>query len=171
MKKMSVSRIARIAIVTAVYAGATLGIYPLSFGQIQFRFSEILVYLCFFNPEYCVSLILGCFIANLFSPLTYYDLVFGVMSTIVTVIPITMFGKYKPFGEKTSMLVSGLFATLSMVFVAWELTFFGQPFWLSFGTEALGEFVVVTLLGFPLFSKLGKNKKFIELIKSKNAHF
>ena len=32
-------------------------------------------------------MILGCFIANLFSPLGWYDLVFGVAATAIAVLP------------------------------------------------------------------------------------
>lgn len=165
MKRISAYKLARIAIVATLYIGATLAVSPLAFGPIQFRFSEILVYLCYYNPEFCFSMILGCFISNLYSPLTYYDLIFGVMSTIFTVVFIALFGKYKPFGNKISLLISGLFATVSMVFISWELSLLGEPFWFSLLTTSAGEFVVVTLIGYPIFRHLEKNKKFMEYIK------
>lgn len=162
--KISAYKLARIAIVAAIYIGATLAVAPLSFGAIQFRFSEILVLLCFYNPEFCFSLILGCFISNLYSPLTYYDLIFGVASTIFTVAGIWLFGKYKPFG-KLSLWVSSLFASVSMVFIAWELMLLGEPFWFSLLTTFLGEFVVVTVIGCPIFRHLEKNEAFMSYIK------
>ncbi len=163
-KKISAYTIAKIAIVATLYIGATLAIAPLSFGPIQFRFSEILVLLCFYNPEFCFSMILGCFIANLYSPLAYYDLIFGVMSTIFTVLGIYLFGKFKPFG-KLSLLISTLFASVSMLFIAWELTLLGEPFWFSLLTTFIGEFVVVTVIGYPIFKNLEKNEQFMKYIK------
>lgn len=164
MKKITAYQIARIAIVATLYIGATLAVAPLSFGPVQLRFSEILVLLCFYNPEFCFSMILGCFIANLYSPLTYYDLIFGVMSTIFTVFGIYLFGKYKPF-KKLSLLVSTLFASVSMVFIAWELTLLGEPFWFSLLTTFIGEFVVVTVLGYPIMKHLEKNDQIMKYIK------
>lgn len=156
--------LAKIAIVATLYIGATLAVAPLSFGPIQFRFSEILVLLCFYNPEFCFSMILGCFITNLYSPLTYYDLIFGVMSTIFTVFGIYLFGKFKPFG-KLSLLVSTLFASVSMVFIAWELMLLGEPFWFSLLTTFIGEFIVVTIIGYPIFKHLEKNDQVMKYIK------
>ena len=39
----------RLALVAALYAALTLALPGLSFGAIQFRFSEILVLLCFYS--------------------------------------------------------------------------------------------------------------------------
>ena len=39
----------RLALVAAVYAALTLALPGLSFGAVQFRFSEILVLLCFYR--------------------------------------------------------------------------------------------------------------------------
>ena len=162
--RISSDKIAKIAIVATLYVGATLAVTPLSFGAVQFRFSEILVLLCFYNPIYSASLIIGCFIANLYSPMMHLDLVFGVASTVFTVLFISLFGKYKPFG-RLSLFISSLFATLSMGFIAWELMYVGQPFWFSFLTTAIGEFVVVSIIGCTVFKKLEKNKNFMEYIK------
>lgn len=162
--RLSAYKLARIAIVATLYIGATLAVAPLAFGPIQFRFSEILVLLCFYNPEFCFSMILGCFISNLYSPLTYYDLIFGVTSTVFTVAGIYLVGKYKPFG-KLSLWISSLFASVSMIFIAWELMLLGEPFWLSLLTTFIGEFVVVTVIGCPIFKQLEKNEHFIEYIK------
>ena len=166
MKKISSYKLARIAIVATLYIGATLAVAPLSFGPVQFRFSEILVLLCFYNPEFCFSMILGCFISNLYSPLTYYDLIFGVASTVFTVAGIYFFGKYKPLG-RLSLVFSSLFASVSMVFIAWELTLLGEPFLMSFLTTFTGEFIVVTVIGCPLFKKLEKNKIFMNYIENR----
>lgn len=65
------------ALVAAVYAVLTVGVAPLSYGMIQIRFSEILVLLAFVDKRYAPGLILGCFIANCFSPLGMVDAIFG----------------------------------------------------------------------------------------------
>ena len=48
----------RLALVAALYAALTLALPGLSFPAIQFRFSEILVLLCFYRKDYSISLIL-----------------------------------------------------------------------------------------------------------------
>lgn len=164
MKKISAGKIAKIGIIATLYIGATMAVAPLSFGAVQLRLSEVLVLLCFYNPEFSLSLIIGCFITNLYSPLTYYDLIFGVISTVFTVAGISLFGKYKPFG-KWSLLISTLFASVSMVFIAYELMLLGEPFWFSFISTFIGEFIVVTVLGYPIFKNLEKNQAFMEYIK------
>ncbi|MDD7183948.1 QueT transporter family protein, partial [Peptostreptococcus porci] len=61
------SSIAKQAMVAALYAVLTWAIPSLSYGPIQFRVSEIMTLLAFYNPQYVIGLTVGCAIANLFS--------------------------------------------------------------------------------------------------------
>ncbi|MEG0615185.1 MAG: QueT transporter family protein, partial [Oscillospiraceae bacterium] len=65
---ITAKRLAIIAMVAAAYFALTVLITPLSYGMVQFRFSEILVLLCFYKKDYCYSMAVGCLLANLFSP-------------------------------------------------------------------------------------------------------
>ena len=56
------------AIIAGIYASLTISMAPVSYGAIQMRIPEILTLLAFVNPQFAPGLILGCFIANLFSP-------------------------------------------------------------------------------------------------------
>ena len=51
-KKKTVQRLARTAIIAALYAVITLALAPISYGAVQFRVSEIMVLLAFFDPFY-----------------------------------------------------------------------------------------------------------------------
>lgn len=155
MKKTNLTALLRIAVTAALYVALTLVIAPLSYGAVQFRVSEVLTLLCFYRKDYCYALILGCFISNLFSPLGALDLVFGVASTVFTVVGI----RYCK-----NLWAASLFPALSMVFIAWELTYLGMPFWYSFFTAALGELGVVTVIGVPLFKTMEKNRFFSETV-------
>ena len=155
MKKPNLTAFLRIAVTAALYVALTLAIAPLSYGAVQFRISEVLTLLCFFKKDYCYSLILGCFISNLFSPLGALDLIFGVASTVFTVVGM----RYVK-----NIWAASLFPALSMVFIAWELVYLGLPFWYSFLTAALGEIAVVTVIGVPLFKTLQKNRFFKETV-------
>lgn len=154
---LNTKNIVRLALVAALYAAMTLAIPGLSFGPIQFRFSEILVLLCFYRKDYCVSLTLGCLIANLFSPFGLYDIIFGTLATAVAVIP--MF--YMP-----NIWLAALLPVISNgLIVGFELFLCGEPLWVSMGTVALGELVVIVVIGAPLFKlALERSKPFMKAI-------
>ncbi len=155
MKQSALRAFLRISVTAALYVALTLAVAPLSYGAVQFRISEVLTLLCFFKKDYCYALILGCAISNLFSPLGALDLIFGVASTVFTVVGMR---------AVKNIWVASLFPAISMVFVAWELSLLNMPFWYSFVTAALGELVVVTAIGVPLFTALRKNRFFQETV-------
>ena len=47
----------------------------------QFRLSEALIVLCWFEPVLAVGVTLGCFLANIFSTVTALDIVIGTLAT------------------------------------------------------------------------------------------
>ena len=53
------------AFIACLYAVVTIICGPLSYSFSQFRFSEALNLLVFFNPTYTIGLTLGCLLANL----------------------------------------------------------------------------------------------------------
>lgn len=146
------------AMVAAVYGALTFFIAPISYGAIQFRLTEILVLLAFIDFGYVLGLVLGCVIANLFSPLGIADVVFGSVATLIAVI---MVGKTKNLLLSTiwPSLVNGLIIALELYFIS------KLPFLLSFAEVAIGEFVVVTCIGYPIFKNLLKNERLIKFLK------
>ena len=68
-RKEQIISITKIAIVAALYIVLTVLIYPLSFNEIQVRFSEVLLLLCFFDKKYGIGIVVGCAVSNLFSPI------------------------------------------------------------------------------------------------------
>lgn len=148
----NVKNITRLAIVAAVYAVLTVVIAPLSYLAVQFRLSEILVLLCYYRKDYSVSLILGCFIANLFSPFGLYDIVFGTLATALAVIPM--------YYMKNIYLAALLPIVSNGLVVGLELWLCGEPFWFSAGTVAIGEFAVVGIIGVLIF----------KLVFERNSH-
>lgn len=155
----NVKNLTRLALVVAMYAVFTLVIAPLSFGAIQFRFSEILVLLCFYRRDYAPAMILGCLIANLFSPFGLYDIIFGTFATAVAVIPM--------YYVKNIFLAAVLPIISNGLIVGFELFLCGEPLWFSMGTVALGELVVVGILGTVIFKFiLERNHAFMRIIGS-----
>ena len=139
-----VKNLARLAVVAALYAALTIALPGISFGLVQFRFSELLVLLCFYRRDYSAALIVGCFIANCFSPMALMDMVFGTLATAIAVLPM--------YSVKNIWIASLLPVISNAVIIAIELFIaFDQPIWLGMLTVGLGELAVITIAGCPLF--------------------
>lgn len=154
-----IHQIIRLAIITALYVTLTIVLSFMSFGDIQFRIAEVLLFLCFFRKDYGIALILGCAIANFFSPLGIIDVVFGTLATAISVFLIM---------KSKNIFIASLFPVIfNAVLVGLELHLvLGLPLLVSMATVALGEAVVVVVLGNLIFFKLRKNTSFLELIEA-----
>lgn len=160
MKQINVKFLAESAIIAALYVALTWVLSPISFGSIQFRISEVLVLLVFFNPKFIFALIVGCFLSNTTSPLGWWDMVFGTLATTLALIPMM---KIK------NIYISALMPVISnAIIIAIELYFSLSisPIWLSMITVGLGEAVVLYFVGVPLMISINKNPAFLELIES-----
>lgn len=149
----------RLALVAAMYVTLTLAIEPLSYGAVQFRFSEVLVLLCFYRKDYAPALILGCFIANMFSPFGLYDVIFGTLATAAAVLPM--------YHMKNIYLAALLPVVGNGVIVGIELYLCGEPLWFSMAAVAFGELAVVGIFGTVIFKLIfDKNPVMLRLIGS-----
>ena len=160
LSKWTIKDIAQVSIIMALYVVLTVAVAPLSYGNIQFRFSELLILLCFFNKKYNWSLIIGCMIANIFSPLGIIDIIFGTVATVLVCF-CTNYTK--------NLWIASLWASLwNGLIVGAELSiFYTLPFFLTVLQVILGEFVVVTIIGCPFWILLTKNKRLSALIDNK----
>lgn len=147
--KVNVKFLVITAMVASVYLVLTLAIAPLSFGLIQVRFSEMLMLLAFFDRKYAPGLILGCFLANCFSPFGIMDVVFGTGCTAAAMFCVVKFAK--------SLFGASLWIVFCNAFIGIELYLFGSPLWLSMAMVALGEFLSVSICGVVLMKMLMKN--------------
>ena len=147
MKKLTTHDMVQIAIVAAIYIALTI-IPPfnvISFGAYQFRISEMMNFMAFYNRKYIIGVTIGCMIANLFSPL-WIDVFVGGGSTLVFLtLGVVLFSKVKPgyllngWLRKDFFLFS-IFFSISMVTIAIELNIVtGAPFLLTWFTTAIGE--------------------------------
>lgn len=147
----------RLSLVATFYVVLTI-LNPFSYDAIQFRISEILLFLCFFRKDYSIALILGCFIANIFSPMMLYDMFFGTLATALTCLCI-IFSKH--------LIVTIIYPILfNSILVGVELYLvYNTSFIINALYVGLGEMVVV-IIGFFIFKHLRKNSFFLELIKA-----
>ena len=157
MKNNLTKRITRTAIIAAIYVATTFAIAPFAYGNIQFRISEVLVLLALFDPLYISGLTLGCLIANILGPNGLMDVIFGTFATFLSVCAIYFIGKIIK-NYKVKLVLSSIFPTIfNGLIIGWMLNkLYGLPLLLSIGEVALGEFIVVTIIGVPLFLFAGK---------------
>lgn len=160
MRSNSVKRIVFSALIAAIYAVLTSVLAPISYGPVQFRISEIMVLFAFIDPFYIVGLTLGCFIANLSSPNGILDLCVGTLATFLSVSAISFTRKYLK-DKMSSLIIASLWPTIiNGLMIGYMLNYVANlPLFLTIGQVALGEFVVITLVGVPAFRILTKKMK------------
>lgn len=105
--------IVKITIVAALYVVLTYFLAPISFSVVQVRLSEILVLLVFFNKKYSISMIVGCAIANLFSPYGMWDVIFGTLGTVGAVVGLII-AKKLWVGAIFPVISNGLFVGIEI---------------------------------------------------------
>lgn len=158
-------KIAIVGLIAALYAVITLALGFISYGQIQFRISEILMFLPLFGKEYIIALTLGCFLANVVGPFGVPDIIFGTLATLLSSILVYYTPKLIKNNKYTLFIASLWPTTINALIIGWELyKFFGVPFVLGFLQVGFGEFVVITIVGLPVFKMV--NNKYGNRIKN-----
>lgn len=139
--------IVKTAAVAALYAVLTIAFSFMSYGAVQFRVSELLTLLAFKDKKFIPGLVLGCFLSNLLSTVGWMDMVFGTLATLVAVYLIS---KTKSLFIATlwPAIINGLIIGIMLYYVA------AFPLIYAIFGVAFGEFVVVTLAGYPLYRYL-----------------
>lgn len=162
--ELKTKRLVRTAVIAALYALLTVALAPISYGNFQFRVSEILVLLAYFDPFYIGGLTLGCFIANLLGPNGTMDVIFGTLATFISVGAISLTAKY--IKNKASLFIASLWPTIfNGIIIGWMLNVtVGAPLWITMGEVALGEFVVITIVGLPAFKVI--QNRYTRLLKT-----
>lgn len=145
------------AIVGALYVALTLIFAPISYGAVQFRISESLIMLPFYNKRWIPGIVMGTLIANMFSPLGIADVLFGTTATLISVVLMSR-------TKNIFLAVLAPTATNGIIIGTQLNLLFGAPLLPSMIYVAIGEMVVVTAASF-LFRVLRKNKKVMELIE------
>ena len=174
--RFSTRKLALTAIVGAAYVVLTVLFQFMSYGNIQFRISEVLCILPFFIPCTTWGLFVGCIISNFFSPegFTVFDIVFGSLATLLAALSTVAISRrgYTLKNQILACLMPAFFNAFIVGAVlnwAYMLRFVPNNAWLSYGinilTVGFGEMVVLFALGLPLMRWLPKQKFFTEQIK------
>ena len=157
MKNNLTRKVVVAGIIAAIYTVLTMVLAPISFGTVQFRISEIMVLLAFINPIYIVGLTLGCMLSNLLGGFGPIDVIFGSMATLIAGLA-TYMTKVAIKNPKIALIIGSLWPTVfNGIIIGWVLKVtINVPFIASMVTVAIGEFVVVTVIGVPLYMMIEK---------------
>ncbi|QWB95278.1 QueT transporter family protein [Mycoplasmatota bacterium] len=147
------------ALIGASYVVITIIFYGYSYGEIQFRISEALLILIFFNKKNAVGLIIGTFIANFVGDIGIIDAIFGTIATSIAIYLMLLLKKMKPLALLIPVIINGLYVGL-LLQVLYDL-----PLWLTVGQVSLGEAAVLYIIGLPLYYALNRNKSFTALFE------
>lgn len=151
-----VNILVKLALVAALYVVLTIAIAPISYGPIQVRFSEVLILLAFYDKRYVYSLTIGCIIANLLSPLGIVDVIVGSLGTYISAVAIS---------KTKSLLLATFWPTIFCLPVVLLLHLIvGLPFFIYLFGFMVGEFISVTLIGYPLAKILSNKEVFMKKI-------
>lgn len=163
MKNIKLEDMVRQSVIAAIYVVLTLSINDYSYGPIQFRYSELLNLLAFFNPFNAIGVTLGVFISNFWSTLGVFDLVFGTLHTAIAMIFIV---------KSTNIWIASLWPTVFAFIIGYELSFlagFGSMLEMTLQVMA-SEFIIMTIISVPVYKLLSKNSEFMKTIGYKEEY-
>jgi uncharacterized membrane protein len=143
--------LAEVAIIAAIYTILTVMLSWISYGQIQFRVAEALLVLVLYKKSGPAGLVLGCLIANIFSPFGLPDVIFGTLGSIFAVSGIYLLKRQNII----IALLPGVIANAILVGLELKI-FINLPFFLTAMYVAAGQAVVIYALGIPLYYALKK---------------
>ncbi|NKF05443.1 QueT transporter family protein [Clostridium gasigenes] len=158
MKKNISNKLVKTAVVAALYTVLTVMLAPISYGIIQFRVSEVMVLLAFFNPLYIGGLTLGCLISNIFGGNGPLDIILGTFATFISVVSISLTSKILKTNKFSLAIASIWPVVFNGVIIGWMLNIVsGAPLLLTMVEVGLSEFIIISIIGVPL-ALLLKNK-------------
>lgn len=150
------------ALIAAIYFVLCMISAPIAYGAIQFRIAELLVFLCFFRKDFVIGVTIGCFLANITSPLMFYDMIFGTLATLVSALMVAYLSP--------RLLVAVIYPVIVNAFVVGAELYFvlSEPFWFSCLTVGLGELVVM-VASYLIILAIMRRNFFKDLLKP-NIH-
>ena len=143
--------------IACIYAVLTIFVLaPIAYGGIQFRLTEIMIFLAFYEKKYIPGLVVGCLIANIPSSLGVWDMCFGTFATLLACLSMSYL-KNLYLGAFAGALFNGVIVGLELNLIL-EL-----PLVLSISEVFIGEFVVL-LIGVYVFKWIEKNEALMKNI-------
>ena len=134
---MTARLLVRAALYAALYAALTLapGLNALSYGQVQFRVSEVLLVFACVDPAAVVGLTVGTALGNFGSPMLLVDVVVGSLLTLVAAALMYRIGP-RFVALVAPVIVNGL-GVGAMLALVLELPFWASAVWVAAGEAAV----------------------------------
>ena len=164
-QKTHIRKLARCAVVAALYVTLCLVLAPFSYGPVQVRVAEALCLLPVFGAEYIFGVTLGCFLSNLLGS-TAIDVVFGTLATLLACL-VTY--RLRDVRVKGLAIPASLPPVVSnAIIIGFEITYFfmdpaynSAPVWLVYlatgASVGVGELISCTVLGVLLVKLIESN--------------
>ena len=157
MKNFTTKTLARAGVTAGLYVGLTMLLLPVSFGPVQIRLSEGLMFLPAFFPESVFSLFIGCAAANLFSAYGVYDIVIGSLTTLAACFLTRIIYK-----KTENFILAGIPPVLlNAIFipVVFYLSGATEGYFINFVSIFISEAASVYVVGIPIAIFIKKEKE------------
>jgi uncharacterized membrane protein len=161
MNKMVLRDFLKQSMIASVYVVLVYVFQFASFGLIQFRIAEVLMILVFFDKKSIIGLTVGCFIANLVGGAIIIDVIFGTMATTIAGFMMWFTRKVPLFAMVWPAIINGVIIGLILTY-GYHL----GPLYITMPSVFIGEFVVLYVLGVPIYYSLKDNQDFLEFFKN-----
>ncbi len=151
--KIRTKDLALITIYAALYAALVVGLAPLSYGPLQIRIADAMVAsIPIFGMAGVLGHTLGVFVANMFSPLGFIDLLNTIPSFVMAFV---VYYVYKRTQNDYTIIATCLtYSAVLGVTVGWMLSLFGAPLLLTMAYVGIGNAIASVAIGWPIFKVL-----------------
>lgn len=162
--KRPVLELTKAGVIAALYTALTVLVYPLAFGGMQVRVSEILTVLPVYLPSAVPGLTVGCFLSNLIglsmgaNPAGAWDLLFGTAATGLAAWLTYQLRNVRWKGLPILATLPPVILNAFIVGTELYVVYGGFPWWLHVTWVALGQFLSCTVGGTILSATLNRTK-------------
>lgn len=159
--KAAILFMAQAGAIAAIYVVLTyfISAFNLASGAIQFRISEALCVLPFFTPAAIPGLTIGCFLANLLTGATIWDIIFGTLATLIGAVGSYLLRKHKFLVTLPPVIANAIIIPFVLFYgygftSAWVVggVDLSIPFYIA--TVSAGEVISICILGSILLRAL-----------------
>lgn len=158
MKPTSIRFLVRSAMIAALYVALTLvsAMMGLSSQAVQVRISEALCILPVYTTAAIPGVTIGCFLANLLTGGTIWDLTIGVFATLIGVVCAYLLRRHKYLASIPTILANGILIPFVLI-LAGIIPATLSTYLVTFCTVSLGEIIACGGLGTVLLRYLDKH--------------
>lgn len=156
---MKTNNLVKGGVVIALYVILTYAFSSFAYGPLQFRLSEAITLLAFIDPFYVFPLTIACAISNIGSPFGIIDVIFGSLASFLALYAMT---------KSKNIFIASLWPTVFSFIIGLEILFLSKEpinFFIVTGQIMLSQFIVVSLIGVPIFKYIQKNNYLLKIIK------